>query len=256
MADTYDRDKPFQFCKLDIKDGFWRMVVSYEDAWNFCYILPAADGTMKDIDDAEIVVPHALQMGWCESPPFFCASSETARDVIEQLVINPIEMPARKFESRLRSDQPIIESKPENTKNVIEDFVDDFIGEITEAHLTHLSRCMLHGIHSVFPPIKATQHGGGDAISEQKIDKGEGRWDYVKEILGWNFDGKNFTIQLPSDKCDKIVERLKKVKKFKRKIPRKVVEKIEGSLQHATFGIPRGSGLFSLVQMAMQGGKQ
>jgi len=100
-------------------------------------------------------------------------------------------MPAHKFESRLRSDQPIIESKPENTKNVIEVFVDDFIGatnEITEAHLTHLSRCMLHGIHSVFPPIEFTQHGSGDAISEQKSDKGEGQWDYVKEILGWNFD--------------------------------------------------------------------
>ena len=145
------------------------MVVSYDDAWNFCYILLSEDGTMSNIDDAEIVVPHALQMGGCESPPFFCAASETARNVINQLVINPIVMPAHKFESRLRSDQPIIESKPEHTKNVIEVFVDEFIGvtnEITEAHLTHLSRCMLHGIHSPeFPPIEVTKHGGGDAIS-------------------------------------------------------------------------------------------
>ena len=112
MADNYDLSKPFQFCKLDIKDGFWRIVVSFKDAWNFCYVLPSEDGTFTNIDEAKIVVLHALQMGWCESPPFFCAASKTARDVIDNLVNNPIIMPEHKFESRLRSDGPIIESIP------------------------------------------------------------------------------------------------------------------------------------------------
>ena len=31
---------PFKFTKLDVKDGFWRMAVADEDAWNFCYVLP------------------------------------------------------------------------------------------------------------------------------------------------------------------------------------------------------------------------
>ena len=30
---------PFKFTKLDVKDGFWRMAVTNEDAWNFCYVL-------------------------------------------------------------------------------------------------------------------------------------------------------------------------------------------------------------------------
>jgi len=73
------------FSKLDIKDGFWRMAVNDENTWNFCYVLPSDDPNI-DIDDIKIVVPNCLQMGWCESPPFFCAASETACDVIESLL--------------------------------------------------------------------------------------------------------------------------------------------------------------------------
>ena len=112
-----------------------------------------------------------------------------------------------------------------------------------------------NGIHSVFPLKKVTEHGGGDAVSEKKLANGEGVWAHCKEILYWNFVGKNYTIQLPPAKCDKILHRLANIKKFKRKIPSNVLDKINGSLQHASFGIPGGSGLFSPVQMAMQGTK-
>eukprot|EP00957_Ditylum_brightwellii_P136700 10424660-Ditylum_brightwellii.AAC.1 len=64
IADNCNHNRPFKFCKLDIKDGFWRLVVIAEDAWNFCYIIPNKDGTIPDnIDDIQIVVPHTLQMG-------------------------------------------------------------------------------------------------------------------------------------------------------------------------------------------------
>ena len=39
LADNYDPNQPFLFSKLDIKDGFWRLAVSDENAWNFCYVL-------------------------------------------------------------------------------------------------------------------------------------------------------------------------------------------------------------------------
>eukprot|EP00957_Ditylum_brightwellii_P125346 9553561-Ditylum_brightwellii.AAC.1 len=64
VADNYNHDRPFKFCKLGIKDGFWRLVVSAKDAWNFCYVLPNKDGTIPDnIENIKIVVPHCLQMG-------------------------------------------------------------------------------------------------------------------------------------------------------------------------------------------------
>ena len=80
LATHYNPDKPFKFCKVDVKDGFWRLSVSEEDAWHFCYTVPPS-GPNATIDDTIIVVPNALQMGWTESPAFFCAASETARDI-------------------------------------------------------------------------------------------------------------------------------------------------------------------------------
>ena len=38
----------------------------------------------------KLVVPIALQMGWVESPPYFCAASETGRDVAAQYVHTPV----------------------------------------------------------------------------------------------------------------------------------------------------------------------
>ena len=43
LADNYDKNTPFKFVKLDIKYGFWRMVVSDIDAWNFYCVLPQAN---------------------------------------------------------------------------------------------------------------------------------------------------------------------------------------------------------------------
>jgi len=41
MAMAAPEHGPLFFAKWDIKDGFWRLVVSPEDAWHFCYVLPA-----------------------------------------------------------------------------------------------------------------------------------------------------------------------------------------------------------------------
>ena len=74
---------PMLFCKLDIKDSFWQMCGPKADEEQFCYVLPST----PDSADGEImiVVPAALQMGWTSSPAFFCAATETGRDVAEFL---------------------------------------------------------------------------------------------------------------------------------------------------------------------------
>ena len=42
-------------------------------------------------------------------------------------------------------------------------------------------------------------------MSEKKIKKGEGKWETLKEVLGWLFDGKTKSIQLPEEKVEKIL---------------------------------------------------
>ena len=59
-----------------------------------------------------------------------------------------------------------------DTKHItlMEVFVDDFIGATNStdnSHIQHMSRAMLHGIHSMFPPKALIGHQGGDPISEK-----------------------------------------------------------------------------------------
>jgi hypothetical protein len=253
MADNHNKNLPFMFCKLDIKDGFWRMRVSNDDAWNFAYVLPSL---YKDIeeDEIELVIPNSLQMGWCESPPFFCAGSETARDVIEHIQ-HFDSLPEHRFQKIMLKE--FVNSKiPNSLGNVttFEVFVDDFVGAtniLTPNHLNQVSKAMIHGIHAIFPPPEITTHPGGDPISEKKLDKEEGVWSFKKEILGWDFDGQNFTIQLPPKKCDTIISLIKSIKSLPR-VSLNKYQKLCGKLQHASFGIPCGISLFSPLQQAMR----
>ncbi len=292
MADHYDPSKPFAFSKLDIKDGFWRLAVSDSDAWNFCYVLPK-DGGYSELDDTEIVVPNCLQMGWTESPPYFCTASETARDVIQVMLPSADELKKHELEDMMMPDNDFSQAhQQKSSKNflaasnqssddmsisddneershcdaqqgldhtpwttLIEVFVDDFIAATNKLETTHLrmvSRAMLHGIHTVFPPPEITGHTGGDSISIKKIKQGEGKWEHVKEILGWTFNGNEYTVSLPEKKCAKLIKQLTAMTKQKT-IKFKDMEKLVGKLQHASLAMPGGWGLFSPLTMAMKG---
>ena len=72
MATVHPLD-PIHFSKIDLSDGFWRMIVEDAEKWNFCYVKPQRDPNAP----IQIVVPSALQMGWTESPPFFSSATET-----------------------------------------------------------------------------------------------------------------------------------------------------------------------------------
>ena len=71
MAVAPSNSPDFRFSKLDIKDGFWRVKVTEQDSWIFCYVLPPKiiNGNVS-LDDIRIVVPDSLQMEWTESPSF------------------------------------------------------------------------------------------------------------------------------------------------------------------------------------------
>ena len=266
MADHYDPGKPFMFTKLDIKDRFWRMAVSNEAAWNFCYVLPSNNKDLP-LEDTMIVVPNSLQMGWTESPPCFCAGTETARDLMEIMLplvesLNPHPLEKKMEQATEGTNEQKKEPAKSNEhddktpfKTLFEVFVDDFMAatnQIDPKNLTKISRVMLHAIHCIFPPPEVTGHKGEDSISVSKIDNGDGKWSYLKEILGWIIDGKDYTITLPKSKLKKITNEVNKAVRMK-KVPLKQFQELAGKLQHASFAMPGGWGLFSPVQAAMQG---
>jgi hypothetical protein len=160
MALSKDETTPFMFSKVDLKDGYWRMAVNAEDAWNFAYVLPGG----KPGDPVKLVIPDALQMGWSESPSLFYAATETARDVIQadmdtnrHVTKQPMEdlMMNIDWASIPKHSGPS-NSGPDKKKilKLVEVYIDDFIGVLQstdKAELRQLFRKIIEGINNVFP---------------------------------------------------------------------------------------------------------
>ena len=97
-------------------------------------------------------------MGWCESLPFFCAASETAQDVIQQL-LQIDYLPRHPLEHHMLPDDnvhlPTEALDLATTLDLIEVFVDDFIrctDNLTRSHLVKFTRTMMHGIPASIHP--------------------------------------------------------------------------------------------------------
>ena len=97
---------------------------------------------VKKIEDIKVVVPNYLQMGWCESPPFFCSASETAIDFIDTL-LHEVNLPDKHFEDHMisyQTENPRHRIKSAVTyTNMVEVFVYDFIAATNNPYLSHLT---------------------------------------------------------------------------------------------------------------------
>ena len=249
MASAPDNGVPLLFSKIDLKDGYWRMVVDERDSWNFAYVLPPEHPT----DQPELIIPDALQMGWSESPPFFCAATETARDIADTYYRNNDQLPPHPDEKTVMNidwtNIPRAEfDKDAALLHLLEVYIDDFIAMIqcTDIpELTRLTRCILHGITDIFPPPDVSGSTMGPPISTKKLED-EGAWEIRKEILGWVLDGLHRTIQLPAKKCQALRDTLRQLRRTEY-VKVNDLQKIQGRLQFTAIGIPLGKPLLAMV---------
>ena len=213
-----------------------------------------------DPADPTLVIPSALQMGWAESPPFFCTASETARDVAQALIDDGVPLPRHPLEHKTLhprdwTDDTVDELAP-RFLHLLEVYVDDFIQVVQTDDpkvLRGLSRKLMTAVHSVFPPPAVTGHNGEDPISQKKLDEGEGLWHTRKEVLGWIFDGVTRCIELKPSRAAKLKAEIRAIHRA-RTVERKPFEKLIGKLRHASLAIPAAKGLFSPMQAALNGG--
>ena len=229
------------------------MAVAGDDAWNFAYVLPSLENS-HELDKIEVVVPNILQISWCESPPLFRTGSETARDVM-MLLCNK-KLPQHRYENNMLKNIVNDTSLPDPSKTtmIIETYINDFITTTNNGNRTNLQQllcAMLHGIHKISPPPEVTGHNGHNLIAYRKLVEGDGIWSTKKEILGWEIDGKDYTIQLPTKKCVDICALIKKCLKTP-KVPIKLFHKLAGKLQHAFLALLSGISLFAPLDMAMK----
>ena len=85
---TTPLEDPIYMAKWDIKDGFWRLDCKEGQEWNFAYVQPSSH--LATPTNPTLVIPTSLQMGWIESPAYFCVASETARDVATVYIDTPV----------------------------------------------------------------------------------------------------------------------------------------------------------------------
>jgi hypothetical protein len=251
MRDVPDTET-INFSKIDLSDGFWRMIVPEEDCWHFAYVLPDVPG-----EPIRLVIPHALQMGWTQSPAFFSAVTETVRDTVQVLMDDADQLPPHTMEHFLIPARPAKRQRTsETTWQMAGVFVDDFILAAVEdksgTMLINTARAALHSIHGVFPPPNVSGHQGGkDPVSEKKLVKGDARWAASKEILGFLLNGKTRTVQLTDDKAKGMVAEIIRVLK-KRKVPLKRFQKLLGKLQHAAGILPAAKSLFTPLNVSLR----
>ena len=196
-------------------------------------------------------------MGWIESPPYFCTASETARDVGATYAEVPVgSIPAHQFLPKTRGHddfRQLSNTSPQALspplQYVMEVFVDDFITlaiPTSNLQLDHLASAVMHGIHDVFPPDH--HNPDNDPISQKKLDKGDGAWANVKELLGFTFNGIEKTVWLSEDKRSALLDTLRVWKRLSTRrggIPFNEFRSTLSKLQHAFITIPAGRGLLS-----------
>ena len=252
-----DDDAKIFMAKWDIKDGFWRMDCEEGQEYNFAYVLPQPAG--KPII---LVVPTSLQMGWVESPPFFCTASETARDVIEEYIETPVSsLPTHKFINHVMTSERVNELPKTGEEQsgfayMVEVYVDDFMSiviPVTQDQLEHVATAIMTGIHDVFP---ADEDNSNDPVSEKKLKQREGEYDVRKTLLGFDFDGINKTMWLEEAKREFLLTILKRwireADRGQRGIPFAEFRSVTAKIRHAFTSIPQGVALLSTCNRILQ----
>jgi hypothetical protein len=248
-------DWEVEWQKVDLSDGFWRMIVQRGTEHNFVFQMPPRTGDTE----AHYVVPGSLQMGWKNSPPYFC----TATEITKQLILRLLALTTT---TGVTEAHPLDEHwRPLGTSGVSPGgtvpewafvsahvFVDDFMNGIAippgdlpgqERVRQWVGRATLHAIHAVFPPPGVTGHEGGkDSVSIKKCLKGDARFETDKVMLGFRLQGgprRNRLVGLPEDKAvryrDAIQEALDRPRNF---ISFNAFEQLHGKLQHASVALP------------------
>ncbi len=115
------------FSKLDISDGFWRLIVREADSYNFAYVLPQKAG-----EPCRIVVPVAVQMGWVKSLSHFCTVTESERDLTHHFVNNDVPLPPDPIEESMTIADVPLRGRTWSPTKLLQVYVDDFCYAATQ----------------------------------------------------------------------------------------------------------------------------
>jgi hypothetical protein len=164
--------------KIDLSNGFWRMIISTGAEHNFAFQMPTQT---TDMDTHGPIIPTN---GVENCPTYFCVAMQTTRELVRCVLVLTIDTgitEPHQHEYHCQQSPPA-QPKPEWHMSVV--FIDDFCNRIASPlnrpwkgpEQEWVARANLHGIHGIFPSPEVLQHEGGkDSISEKKLEKGDAR---------------------------------------------------------------------------------
>ncbi len=253
--------------KIDLSDGFWRMIVEAGEEHNFVFQMPARPGDTTTY----YVVPSSLQMGWKNSPAYFCKATDVTKAMITRLLALSLDTGIDNPHEHDNKAAGMVEegvpwTPPSDIEIEMQVFVDDFMNGVAgppdrpskAAEHRWVNRAAMHSIHSIFPRPDVLHHvGGKDSISKKKVDKGDATFEVTKELLGHVMTGgtgRNRVVGLSEAKVTKYADAIvSALDSPAHRIGYKSFLRILGKLQFASGVMPAMKGHFTPLNQALAG---
>jgi hypothetical protein len=142
-------------------------------------------------EDQLIAFPLVLPMGWVESPPHFCAVTETVSDLANEALATGADIPDHhRLEAAAESAPPMYNSEPVEVPmthnrlhrhrrplSYIDLFVDDFLALTSGPRRARnrVRRALLTALESVLQPLEPDNRDSWtEPASVKKLLKGDG----------------------------------------------------------------------------------
>lgn len=271
---------PVQFLKIDIADGFYRVWLRLEDVPKLAVAIPSPPG---DATGPLVALPLSLPMGWTQSPPAFCAVTETIADVANARLRHHTKSTRHRLDALADTPAPEVVPRhphqllpppyPSHTTStaapdspptfklhrrplqIVDVFVDDFIGAAQggRRRLQHVRRILMRAIDDVFRPLEPGDPvHRTEPISVKKLLKGDASWSTCKTILGWIIDSVAMTVTLPPRRLQRLGELLASIPPTQRRLSLDKWHQLLGELRSMALALPGARGLFSHLQAALR----
>jgi hypothetical protein len=262
---------PVYLNKTDLSDGFYRECLNPDDIPKLGVIYPSRPGQEEPL----IALPLVLPMGWAESPPYFCAATETVADLANSRLQDPSHVPdehhlddlahATQAENAVPTTHaplgavavpterdPCLQHSSTTPLQYVDIFVDDFLSAAQKPFLRRVRRTLLRAIDDVFRPNDHLDNEHRrDPVSMKKLLKGDCSWSTVKLILGWIVDTVNMTIQLPPHRVERLWEILNSIPRRQKRTSVKKWHKVLGELRSMAIALPGSRNMFGRLQNAL-----
>jgi hypothetical protein len=134
-------------------------------------------------------------------------------------------------------------------------YVDDFIAvaQGSPERLQMVRSTLLHSIDKVFRPNdEFDADTRAEPVSLKKLHKGDGSWNTVHTIWGWEVDTRAKTIALPLHRQARLREILDSISPRQTRIGVTKWHQILGELRSMSIALPGSRGLFSFLQEALR----